>query len=84
MYIKSLSLSLKTSDYPLRKLTRNIGNDITKMYPEVVYRGITANIPDTVSNVLATYFADIYTPQSNDRYDVENFLTISLEYGNIK
>lgn len=53
------------------------------MYPEVVYRGITANIPDTVSNVLATYVADIYTPQSNDRYDVKNFRTISLEYGNI-
>lgn len=53
------------------------------MYPEVVYRGITTNIPDTVSNVLATYVADIYTPQSNDRYDVENFRTISLEYGNI-
>lgn len=43
------------------------------MYPKVVLRGITANIPDTVSNVLATYFADIYTLQSNDIYDVENF-----------
>lgn len=39
-----------------------------RMYPESVYEGITANTSYTVSNVFATYFADIYTLQSNDRY----------------
>lgn len=34
--------------------------------------------------MFATYFADIYTPYSNDRYDDENFRTLSSEYGNIK
>lgn len=34
--------------------------------------------------MFAKYFADIYTPQSNDRYDDENFQTISSEYVNMK
>lgn len=43
------------------------------MYPEIVYGDITANTPDTLTKVFATYFADIYTLQNNDRYEKKIF-----------
>lgn len=50
------------------------------MFQEIVYYiywGITTNTPPTILNMFAKYFTDLYTPQRNDRYDDENFKTIS-------
>ena len=55
-----------------------------RIYPEIIYDGKTANSPDSVAEVFASYFEDIYTPQNNKSYKEENLLNINAQYKDIK
>jgi hypothetical protein len=34
-----------------------------KIYPEITYKNVTATDPESVANLFASYYTDVYTPQ---------------------
>lgn len=56
----------------------------SRVYPEIEYGSITANTPQSVADVFATYFEIIYAPKNNNNYDEENLQNINKLYDIIK